>query len=290
VLLASIPSPGENVLRLGPLEIHYYGILIAIGVAVAATVTRRRFEARGGEGELLERIVVWAVGLGFLGARLGYVATNTDRFFGADATLEPWQMIAIWEGGLALFGGLLAGTLTAWWFLRDTQPGFVAFVDSAAVGVPAAQAIGRWGNWFNQELFGTPSSLPWAVEIDPGRRPAAFADSPTFHPTFLYESLWNILIVVLLLQLEKRRVLRRPGSLAMAYFGLYGLGRFLTELLRTDTTFRILGLSRNGWISVLLVVVMGVLLARRELDPAIREEAPNDEEPTALVGEPDDEA
>ena len=271
--LASIPSPPTNVLQLGPLELHYYGLVIAIGVALAFSITRRRWEDRGGDGEFLERVMVWAVGLGFLGARTGYVITNTDRFFGADAPLDPWQVIAIWEGGLALYGGLIGGTLTAWWFLRGHRPGLLSFLDSAAVAVPVAQMLGRLGNWFNQELFGTPTDLPWGLEIDPGRRPAEFADSATFHPTFLYEIVWNLLVVGVLLRLDRRGTFRRRGSLGLLYFALYAVGRFLTELLRTDTDFRIIGLSRNALISIAIMVVAGVVLARRESEPDAQDPA-----------------
>ncbi len=247
---ASIPSPPISEFSLGPLDITFYGILIATGVAVAAIVTTRRFVAWGGDAELAQRVIVWAVILGFLGARLAYASTHLDRFEGR------WIAIFfIWEGGLALFGGLTVGTATAVVMLRRAGVDPWVFADSAAVGIPLAQAIGRWGNYFNQELFGTPTDLPWGLEIDPARRPAEYAEFETFHPTFLYESLWNALIVApVILLLERRGILKRGSSIAL-YMVLYGFMRFLTELIRTDTDFRFLGLSRNGWVS------MGVVLA-----------------------------
>ncbi len=261
-LLASFPSPSSNSLSIGPLEVRYYGIAIALGVAAAFSITRRRYVAFGGDDEEVDRLMLWAVFIGFLGARLAYVSTHTGRFFGADATLEPWQVIAIWEGGIALFGGLTFGAGAVYVLTRRWNMDLPAFWDSVAIGLPLAQGIGRWGNYFNQELFGTPTTLPWAVQIAPG--PAAAAGYPgfsTFHPAFLYESLWNLLIVVPVLLFLDKRDLRR-GSLVLAYLAMYGLMRFLLELIRTDTTFRLLGLSRNGMVA-LAVAIGGAVWFRR---------------------------
>lgn len=248
-MLASIPSPPFNTIPIGPLDLHVYGLLIGIGVILAVTITLNRYTDAPDERRAVERILVRAVIIGFVGARLAYVSTHLDRFEG-----EWWKVIAIWEGGLALFGGLTAGTLTAVYLMRKRGGDTWRLIDSAAIGIPVAQAIGRWGNYFNQELFGTPSDLPWAVEIEPRFRPEAYADAATFHPTFLYESLWNIALVVPLLLWIERRFRLPTGGLFFAYAGLYGLGRFALELIRTDTTFRLLGLSRNGWVSLLIVI------------------------------------
>lgn len=258
-MLASIPSPPDNSLELGPLDIHAYGVLIAIGVAVAFSIARRRYEARGGDADLIDRVMLWSVVLGFLGARLAYVSTRLDQY--AD---RPWAILFIWEGGLALFGGLTIGSLTAILLLRRWGGDVPAFADSAAIAVPLAQAIGRWGNYFNQELFGTPTDLPWAVEIDPAIAAArGFPGVATFHPTFLYESLYNLVVVGLLLWIERRRQLR-PGSLFAGYLILYGVGRFLLELIRTDTEFRLLGLSRNAWVALIISIGGTIWIARRE--------------------------
>ena len=249
-MLASIPSPSFNVFEIGPLDIHVYGILIAVGVAVAAVVTTRRFQAWGGDPGLAERAMTWAVVLGFLGARAAYVSTHLSRFE------DRWYAVFfIWEGGLALFGGLTVGTIAAVVVVRRAGSDPWVFADAAAVGIPLAQAIGRWGNYFNQELFGTPTDLPWGLEIDPANRPSEYAEFATFHPTFLYESLWNALVVAPVIVLLERRGLLRKGSSIALYMVLYAVMRFGTELLRTDTTFRLLGLSRNAWVS------MGVALA-----------------------------
>lgn len=263
--LASIPSPSFNQIEIGPLDVHIYGILIAIGVAVAFTLTRNRWEARGGDPDFADRVMLRAVVFGFIGARLAYVSTHLGRFDGDP--LDPWQVIAVWEGGLALFGGLTLGIITAYIMLKRADASVLHAMDAAAVGIPLAQAIGRWGNYFNQELFGTPTDLPWGLEIDPANRPAAYPDAETFHPTFLYESLYNLAVVGVLLLLERRRSLK-PGSLMGTYLALYGLGRFLLELIRTDTTFRLLGLSRNAWVALLVSAAAGIWLYRRERSDA----------------------
>ncbi len=244
-LIAAIPSPAQNVLEIGPLTIHFYGILIAIGVIVAIVVGKKRYVRFGGDGQLFESVAIWAIVIGFLGARAGYVVTHTHRFEG-----RPWAVFFIWEGGLALYGGLFFGALTVIYLINRRHGDLFAFGDAVAVGIPLAQAIGRWGNYFNQELFGTPSDLPWAVMIDPAHRPNGYEQFETFHPTFLYESLWNALILVpTILWLEKRGKLGKGASFGI-YIVMYSFIRFMMELLRTDTTFRLFGISRNGWVSV----------------------------------------
>ena len=245
-MFASISSPSQNVLEIGPLTIHFYGILIAVGVIVAIVVSKNRYERFGGSGQLFESVAIWAILIGFLGARAGYVFTHTHRFEG-----RPWAVFFIWEGGLALYGGLFFGALTVIYLMNKRGGDAFAFGDAAAIGVPLAQAIGRWGNYFNQELFGTPSELPWAIVIDPAHRPDGYEQFETFHPTFLYESIWNALILVpVILRLEKRGKLANGASFGV-YIVMYSFIRFSMELLRTDTTFRLFGISRNGWLSVL---------------------------------------
>ncbi len=258
-LPASIPSPPISDFHIGPIRLTFYGILIALGVLVAWTITRSRFVARGGDPVVAERIVIRMLVFGFLGARIAYVSTHLSRFEG-----EWWKVIAIWEGGLALFGGLTAGAIAMWVYARRWKADLADFLDAAAPAVPLAQAVGRWGNYFNQELFGTPSDLPWAIEIDPGNRPAAYPDAETFHPTFLYESLWNIALAGLIIWIGNRFPSMR-GRLIGVYFVGYGVIRFLLELIRTDTTFRFLGLSRNGWVSVGVVLLGAVVLYWRKL-------------------------
>jgi prolipoprotein diacylglyceryl transferase len=257
-VLASIPSPPFNAFDIGPLTIHVYGILMGVAVATAYTVTVRRYARFGGDEALAGKVAIWAVVVGFLGARFAYVITRLERFEG------DWLgVFRIWEGGIAMFGGLTGGFLAVIWTIRRHGGDFPMFADAVAVGLPAAQAIGRWGNYFNQELFGTPTTVPWALEIDPSRRPQQYADAATFHPTFLYESLWSVATILALLWIERRFALKR-GSLLLVYLAAYGTIRFILELIRTDTTFRFLGLSRNGWVSLAVAIGAVAWLWRRE--------------------------
>ncbi|HEX9766566.1 MAG TPA: prolipoprotein diacylglyceryl transferase [Nitriliruptorales bacterium] len=183
-MLASIPAPPITDLHLGPLRVTLFGIVVALALLAGITVTRRRYQAAGGDPELVDRILLPALLLGFVGARAGYVLTHTGRFAGR------WRdVLAIWHGGLVLFGGLTVGILTALWLIRRHGADLGGFAGAAAIGIPLAQALGRPADYFSQELFGTPSSLPWAVEIPERLRPAAYLDATTFHPAFLYEAL-----------------------------------------------------------------------------------------------------
>jgi prolipoprotein diacylglyceryl transferase len=280
--LAYIPPPPTNGIQVGPLFFHLYGLCIALGILAAVWLARRRWQQAGHDPAELERAAFWGVLAGFVGGRLGYVATHTADFQGR------WlHVVAIWEGGLALYGGLTlgiaVGALVAW---RQGLPVLEA-LDAAIPGIPLAQAFGRWGNYFNQELFGTPTKLPWALQVEPQYRPARYAGFETFHPTFLYESLYNLLIVAVLIWIGNTKRLR-AGSLVLCYAILYATGRFLLELLRTDTTYRLAGLSRNAYVSILVVVVAAAVLVLRErrgrAEPAEQEaaaDAAGDGEPAA---------
>ena len=266
-ILASIPSPPISGFEIGPLRVTFYGIAIAIGVMLGWRLTVRRFEAKGGDPALADRILIWMVVVGFLGARLAYVSTHLARFEG-----EWWKVIAIWEGGLALFGGLTFGALTVIFLCRRWGADLPMFLDSLAPAVPLAQAFGRWGNYFNQELFGTPTTLPWGLEIAPENRPDAYPDAATFHPTFLYESLWNLALSAFIILLD-RRVPSLKGRLIGVYLIGYAMMRFLLELIRTDTTFRFIGLSRNAWVS-LAVVVIGIVILVWKRDTTSQTDSP----------------
>lgn len=266
-MLASIPSPSSNTLSIGPLTIHYYGLLIGIGVLVAIWATMRRYARYGGDPRLAESVSIWAVVGGLLGARAAYVIPRWAEVTSGGI----WHVFAIWEGGLAFFGGLTGGAIVGvgLMLIRKT-PGkgrfwnVAAYADAAAIGLPAAQAIGRWGNYVNQELFGTPSTLPWAVQIAPQFRPAQYADAATFHPTFLYESAWNLLIVIpILLLIEKRFKIAR-GNMIMGYLVFYSLGRFLLEFIRTDSATIVAGFRANQLVAALVVVVaLAIFLIRQ---------------------------
>jgi prolipoprotein diacylglyceryl transferase len=249
--LAAIPAPPIGGFELGPLDVRFYGVLIAFGAYLALQWTVKRYEAMDGDPALAERAALAAILFGFLGARIGYVIPRLDRFLA-----DPISILAIWEGGLALFGGLTAGTLAVIVITRRGGGDVARMADAVAPGLPLAQAIGRWGNYFNQELYGRPTDLPWALEVDArtDRFRDLYPDATTFHPTFLYESLWNVTLVVLLVRLDRQRVLPR-GALILVYAVGYGLGRFLTELVRIDTVERYAGLSRNNWIALLLMII-----------------------------------
>jgi len=256
--LAAIPAPPLGGFELGPLDVRFYGILIAFGAYLALQWTVKRYEAMGGDPALAERAALAAILVGFLGARIGYVIPRLDRFLA-----DPVSILAIWEGGLALFGGLAAGTLAVIVVTRRGGGDVARMADAVAPGLPLAQAIGRWGNYFNQELYGRPTDLPWALRVDDrtDRFRDVYPDATTFHPTFLYESLWNIGLVLLLVRLDRRRVLPR-GALILVYAVGYGVGRFLVELVRIDTVERYAGLSRNNWIALVLVIIGAVGLLR----------------------------
>jgi len=250
--LASIPSPDVNGFDIGPLRVNFYGVAIALGVIAAIWLATRRFEQRGGDPKTIERASIIAVITGILGARVGYVITHPQA---RESILDAFR---IWDGGLAFFGGLLAGGIAMIWVMRREGANIGDVADSVAPAIPLAQAIGRWGNYFNQELYGRPTDLPWALEIAEENRIQQYFDSDTFHPTFLYESLLNLIVVGLIIWIEKR-FKPAPGSLFTVYLVLYGIVRFLMELLRTDTDYRLAGISRNGWIS--LVVAVGGTIA-----------------------------
>mgnify|MGYP001393123056 CR=1 FL=1 len=247
-LLASIPSPGSKAIELGPLSFRAYGLMIALGVLAAVELGRRRFAAKGLDPDGVSAIAVWAVPAGLVGARLYHVATDWKRFRG------DWgSVVAVWEGGLGIPGGILLGTLVGVWVARRRNIDLALAADALAPAIPLAQAIGRLGNWFNQEVFGRPTDLPWGLEIDPRFRPERYADEPTFHPTFLYEGLWNLALMGLLLWLDRRGVVRR-GRLFAVYVLGYGLGRFWIEALRVDEASLLLGLRVNLWVSGVLVL------------------------------------
>jgi prolipoprotein diacylglyceryl transferase len=245
-----------------------YGIVIALGALLALQLLSRRFVAGGGDAKRAEQAGLIALAGGFLGARIGYVI---PRFFADDTatfvpfSARPLEIFAIWQGGLAFFGGLAGGALAVVIFLWRTDTPFGPFADAIAPALPLAQAIGRWGNYFNQELFGRPTDVWWALQVDPG--PASRAGYPndtTFHPTFLYESLWNAGLVVLIMFIDRRGWLKAKGNLFVVYLAGYGLGRGWIEALRVDTVERYLGLSRNNWIALAILVVAVCVLVWRE--------------------------
>ncbi len=253
----SIPSPPQGTWYVGPFPIRAYALCILTGIAVAWWLTMKRWVQRGGRTETLEGILTWAVLAGIIGARIYHVITDYQLYFGPDR--DWWRMFFIWEGGLGIWGAVALGALAAWWQARRHGVRFSAVADAVAPGLLIAQAIGRVGNWFNQELYGRPSDLPWALEIDPAHRITGYEQVATYHPTFLYELLWNLAACAALLWAEKRWSLGR-GKLFAAYVVLYTLGRFWIESLRIDTVNHIGGFRLNNYTSALVFVGALVVL------------------------------
>jgi len=264
-VVASIPSPARGVIEIGPLPLHLYGLIIAVGVLVAAWLAERRWVRRGHDGDAFSSLVLWMVLGGVVGARLYHVITDVQLFRGR--WLDAFK---IWEGGLGIWGAVMGGGIVAIVLARRRRLDVGDLIDSIAPALVLAQAIGRWGNWANQELFGRPSTLPWAVEIDPANRPPEYAAYSTFQPTFLYESLWCLAIFATLLVVE-RRVRLMKGQLFALYVMLYTAGRFVLENMRTDPANRFGPLRLNAWVALVcfVVAVLGFVWARRRGIPAV---------------------
>ncbi len=251
-LLASIPSPSQGVWNIGPIPIRAYALCIVLGVVAAVWIGERRWRARGGEPGAITDLAVWAVPFGLVGGRLYHVITDWQIYFGSEAPKRPIDALFIWEGGLGIWGAIALGGLGVWIACRRRGISFSAVADTVAPGIAVAQAIGRLGNYFNQELFGGPTDLPWGLQIDPGR-PGTVPGVDTYHPTFLYELLWNLALAGLLV-LAGRRFTLRHGRLFALYVAGYTLGRFWIEGLRVDPAHEILGLRLNQWTSVVIFV------------------------------------
>jgi prolipoprotein diacylglyceryl transferase len=243
--IAFIPSPSANGFHLGPLFVHAYGLAYVFAVIAAVAVTVRRWEARGGERQLVYDVALWGFPAGVVGGRLYFLATSWN-----EVPPHWWGPFAIWKGGLGIWGGIALGTLAGIWVLRRHGANVPAFMDAAAPGLLVAQAIGRIGNYFNQELFGLPSKLPWALEISLAHRPAAYAQYATFQPTFLYELIWNLLLASALVWLGRRRSIKPPGLFAL-YVAGYSFARIGEELLRVDPAHHIFGLRLNFYVATL---------------------------------------
>jgi phosphatidylglycerol:prolipoprotein diacylglycerol transferase len=223
-------SPGPIALQIGPIAIRWYGLLIASAVLLGTSLAHREAMRRGEDPDQLLNVIVLGVISALVGARLYYVLFNWGYY-----SPRPTKILAVWEGGLAIHGGILGGVLaTAMYSLRKKLP-LLTYLDIMAPPLVLGQAIGRWGNFFNQEAFGTPTNLPWKLYIEPYHRPPQLAAFEFFHPTFLYESVWNLGVFVVLYFLLRRRMERAPGALSLCYLGLYSLGRFFVEGLRIDS-------------------------------------------------------
>ncbi len=244
---AFIPSPSGNGFHIGPLYFHAYGIMYVIAVSAAILITRRRWAARGGDPDLAYEAAKWGFPAGLVGGRIYFCITTPSQI-----PDHWWGPFAIWDGGLGIWGGIAAGVAVGLWRMRRLLAGrqSLHLLDAATPGLLVAQAIGRVGNYFNQELFGKPSTLPWALKIDPAHRPAGYAQYATFQPTFLYELIWDLSLAAFLVWLGHHRKIRAPGLFAL-YVAGYSAFRIFEETLRIDYSVHILGMRLNFWIALL---------------------------------------
>jgi prolipoprotein diacylglyceryl transferase len=248
----SIPSPSTNIWYIGAFPLRAYALCIIAGIIVALIIATRRWKARGGTADSMELMVVVGVPFGIVGARLYHVITDYQLYFGPGR--QPLDALKIWQGGLGVWGAIAFGVLGGYLVARRRKIAFPAVLDAIAPAILVAQAIGRLGNWFNQELFGRPTTLPWGVEIASDYRPAGYAQFATFHPTFLYEMLWNLAAAVLLVWLDRRFRLGH-GKVFALYVMLYCAGRFWIEALRIDTVNEIGGFRLNNYTALIGFVV-----------------------------------
>src|SRR4051812_12649393 len=248
-LLASIPSPASNAFPVGPLFFRAYGICYVFAVLGAVVVTTRRWERFGGDGALVQECALYGFPAGLIGGRLYFVITSWN-----EVPHAWWGPFAIWRGGLGIWGGIAGGGLARLWVLRRRGADIPVFMDCVAPGLLVAQAIGRIGNWFTQELFGGPTPLRWGLEIAPEHRPAGYENAATFHPSFLYEILWNLGLAAFLVWLGHHRNIRPPGLFAL-YVAGYSLGRIGEELLRVDPAHHIFGLRLSFFVAIALFLV-----------------------------------
>jgi prolipoprotein diacylglyceryl transferase len=253
-VLLSIPSPEISFIELGPIRVHFYALFILTGIILALLLTESRLKSRGVEGGVALDVSLWAIPFGILGGRFYHVITHPNDYFFEGADLLA--VFRIWEGGLAIFGALLFGALGAFIGARQSGIKFISYLDAVAPGILLAQAVGRWGNYFNNELFGQPTDLPWGLEIssDNPAYPAGLPDGVLFHPTFLYESIWSLIGVTILLLADKRFNLRW-GRMFGLYLIYYSVGRVWVEAIRIDPSEIVLGLRVNIWSAILGIAV-----------------------------------
>jgi prolipoprotein diacylglyceryl transferase len=251
MLLASIPSPDSSTIEIGPLSIHFYGLTLLVAIAAAVVITGIRWTRRGGDWDLIFRLAVWGVAAGIIGARLYHVVTSWDEL-----PDEWWGAFAIWKGGLGVWGGIGLGVIVGAIVAKRSGADVPRLADCVAPGLLVAQGIGRFGNWWNQELFGKPTDLPWGLEISPENRPIEYVDRDTFHPTFAYEALWCFAAAGLLLLIERRFKIR-PGGLFALYVLIYSVGRLWIEMLRVDPSHELGGVRLNVIVAAVAIVLAG---------------------------------
>jgi prolipoprotein diacylglyceryl transferase len=258
---SSIPSPPFNGFWLGPLYIHIYGLMYVVGIVVAILITRRRWRSQGGDPNLVDDIALWGVPAGIIGGRL-YFDLTTPKY------IPPhwWGPLAIWDGGMGIWGGVALATVVGIWRVRRTGASVTGFMDAVSPGILVAQGIGRIGNYFNQELFGGPTNLPWGLRIDPQFRPPGYTEIATFHPTFLYELVFDFVWAALLVWLGHHTRQRSPGLFAL-YIAGYSAFRIFEESLRIDYSEHFLGLRLNTYVAAGLTLLALAWFAYIQLRP-----------------------
>jgi prolipoprotein diacylglyceryl transferase len=247
-VIASIPSPSDGTLELGPLTLHMYGLMLLLAIGACIALTGVRYVRRGGDWDTVLRVAVWGVAAGIIGARAYHVATSWN-----EVPDEWWGPFAVWKGGLGVWGGIGLGCIVGAIVAKRSGANVAVLADCTAPGLLLAQGIGRLGNWWNQELYGKPTDLPWAVEIDPQHRVPGYEQYDTFHPTFLYELIYDSVMVGVLLIVDRLFRIRPPALFAL-YVSFYTFGRFFEELLRIDPAHEFAGLRLNAWVSIVLFV------------------------------------
>lgn len=247
-LIASIPSPNTNSIEIGSFSLHAYGLFIALGVVAAVWLARKRWVARGGGKDDIVELATWSVPAGIIGARIYHVATDWELY-----SDSPGKIFSIWSGGLGIWGGIGLGVAVGLIVAKRKGLALGPLLDAVAPALALAQAIGRIGNYFNQELFGKPTTLPWGLEIDTINRPIEYLRHTTFHPTFLYEALWNIGLCLALVVIDKRKSFK-PGTIFALYVAGYTFARFFVESIRIDPANQLLGLRINEWTSLLIFI------------------------------------
>ncbi len=278
MILASLPSPTQGVWELGPLPIRAYAFCIIAGVVLAVWVGEKRWVARGGRSGDVTEIATWMVPMGILGGRIYHVLTTPQPYFGHAG--DPIRALYVWEGGLGIWGAIALGGVGAWIGCRRRGIPLPPFADALAPGIALAQAVGRFGNYFNQELYGKATNLWWGLEIDPAHRPDGMEERATYQPTFLYEAIWDVGVAGLVIWADRRFRLGHGRAFAL-YVMAYTVGRFWIEYLRIDTANHFLGLRLNDWTSI--VVFLGalayfVISAKRRPGREVIGETPGEEE------------
>jgi prolipoprotein diacylglyceryl transferase len=263
-----IPTPSSSTLELGFFTVHFYALSILLGIVIAIWLTKKRYLAMGGNPNEISDLAFFVIPAGIIGGRIYHVVTSPQKYFGEGGS--PLQALQIWRGGLGIWGAISLGGLAAFIFFRARKRSlsFAQLADAIAPGLLLAQGIGRFGNWFNGELFGKPTSLFWGLEIPLANRPSGFEGFETFHPTFLYEAIWCFLVALLIMRVNLFNKLKSFGSIFIIYVMAYSFGRLFIESVRIDEANLILGLRLNIWVSVLMFLgASGLFLRKNSTNP-----------------------